>query len=224
MNLRDIYFKMRPPGIGRDRFEQLGRELGLQVSKQRLWTRTTDSYGVKRFDNYLKGLVIDRINQVWQTDITYYEVDGRFYYLTFIQDSFSKVIVGHSVSKNLSTEQTTLPALKMALKKRQINTVSGLILHSDGGGQYYSDAFLAVTRPLNIINSMCKEAPENGMAERLNGVIKNNYLKPRGVNSYIELQKRVDRTVYLYNHEKPHRSLGRETPNEFEKKLTVTEN
>ena len=219
MNLRDIYFKMRPVGIGRDCFEQLGRQLGLKVGKQRNWTKTTDSSGVKRFENYLKGLVVDRTDQVWQSDITYYQIAGRFYYLTFIQDAFSKVIVGHSVSKNLTTEQTTLPALKMALKKRQVQDESGLILHSDGGGQYYCTDFLEVTKPLHIINSMCKDARDNGMAERLNGIIKNNYLKPNRIKSFIELEKKVDRSVYLYNQEKPHRSLQRQTPNEFEKKL-----
>lgn len=219
MNLRDIYFKMRPPGIGRDRFEQLGRELGLNVARQRNWTRTTDSFGVKRFDNHLKGLAINRVNQVWQSDITYYQVRGRFYYLTFIQDTFSKVIVGYSVSDSLHTENTTIPALKMALKKRKLNTLSRLILHSDGGGQYYSDVFLAMTKSVYIINSMCKEAHDNGMAERLNGVIKNNYLKKQRINSYIDLKKKVDRTVKLYNQEKPHKSLKRQTPNEFENQL-----
>lgn len=220
MNLRDIYYKMRPKGIGRDRFEQLCKNLGLTVVRRRNKRKTTDSQGVKRFENLLKGLKVDRPCQIWQSDITYYEVRGRFYYLTFIQDAFTKVIEGYSVSKNLTTESTTLPALKKALRRQGSVKQMELILHSDGGGQYYSDDFLRLTRDNKIINSMGKEAQENGMAERLNGVIKNNYLKYYSIQSFEDLVKRVDQTVQLYNHEKPHKSLHRQTPYQFERQIS----
>ena len=219
MNLRDIYFKMRPPGVGRDRFESMGKQLGLQVKRRRNRWRTTDSSGVKRFSNYLKGLAIVRINQVWQSDITYYQLSGRFYYLTFIQDTYTKLIVGHSVSRSLQTETSTLPALKMALSKKRSAAIKELILHSDGGGQYYSDDFLALTASKGITNSMCKEAYDNGMAERLNGIIKNNYLKYYDIRNYEQLVRQVDRAVTLYNTGKPHSSLGRRTPIERENEL-----
>lgn len=219
MNLRDIYFKMRPEGLGRDRFEQLGKQLGLGVKRRKTGSRTTDSSGVKRFDNHLRDLAIVRVNQVWQSDITYYELGDRFFYLTFIQDACSKLIVGHSISKSLRTEETSIAALRMALRCRKQDDLKGLILHSDGGGQYYSEAYLKITGGFQIINSMGKEAYENGMAERLNGVIKNNYLKHRKITSYEQLVKEVDRSVNLYNHDKPHKSLGRRTPIEFERQL-----
>ena len=68
------------------------------------------------FSNLIKNLEISRINQVWQSDITYYNLNGRSYYITFIIDAFSRVIVGYSVSKRLTTEQTVIAALKKALK------------------------------------------------------------------------------------------------------------
>jgi len=215
MNLRDIYFKMRPPGIGRDRFERLCRQLGLAIGQRRNLRRTTNSTGVIRFENLIQELQITGINQLWQSDITYYELKHSFCYLTFIQDAYSKIIVGYSVSRTLHTIATTLPALQMALSKKR-GAVRGLILHSDGGGQYYSNDFLALTRSKKMRNSMGKTAQDNGMAERLNGVIKNNYLSHKIIRNFTELVKRVDRSVYLYNHEKPHRSLGRKTPIEFE--------
>jgi transposase InsO family protein len=220
MNLRDIYFKMRPPAIGRDRFERLCRQLGLVIGRRRNLRRTTDSNGVKRFDNLIKELQVTRIDQLWQSDITYYELKHSFCYLTFIQDAYSKMIVGYSVSRTLHTSATTLPALQMALKCRKILFDSkGLILHSDGGGQYYSNDFLTLTNSKRMRNSMGKMAQENGMAERLNGVIKNNYLVYKTIHNFEDLVKNVDRSVYLYNHEKPHRSLGRKTPVEFENSI-----
>ena len=90
-------------------------------------------------------------------------------------DLYSRVIVGYNVSARLKTEQTTLPALRQALKARK--PAPGLIFHSDGGGQYYSKEFLDLTRKWNIANSMCDIVFENPHAERINGTIKNQYIK-----------------------------------------------
>jgi transposase InsO family protein len=221
MGLRDMYYKIQPEFIGRDAFERFCKSEGLSSERPKNWAKTTDSSGVIRFENLLTDLAIDKINQVWQSDITYFEIDGKFYYITFIIDAFSRLIVGHVVSKRLLTEQTTLPALRMAINKRIKNTKSthlkGLIFHSDGGGQYYAKEFLKLTNKYKLENSMCKTAWENGKAERINGVIKNNYLKHKDINSFAQLVQQVDRSVYLYNTEKPHISLQRKSPVEFEK-------
>ncbi len=172
------------------------------------------------------GLVINRPNQVWQSDITYYELNGRFYYITFIIDAFTRVIVGHAVSERLKTEQTTLPALQKAIKSRidlNIN-INALIFHSDGGGQYYDKDFLELTKKYKILNSMCQYPWENGKAERINGIIKNNYLIHRFINSFEQLQKEVDRSVLLYNTEKPHSKLHRKSPIQFENEYLCMSN
>lgn len=219
MGLRDMYFKIAPAGMGRDRFEALCRQAGLMVKRAHNWRRTTDSSGVVRFENLLDGLVIDRPNQVWQSDITYYDINGKFYYITFIVDAFTRVIVGHAVSQRLQTGQTTLPALHKAIKSRMALNLSiqSLIFHSDGGGQYYDKGFLELTKKHNIVNSMCQYPWENGKAERINGVIKNNYLIHRDIRSFEQLQREVDRSVLLYNNEKPRIMLQRKSPNQFEK-------
>lgn len=218
MGLRDMYYKLQPQTIGRDVFERFCKKEGLMVEPARNWRRTTYSSGVKRFDNLVKGIDVDRGNQVWQSDITYFEVRNQFYYLTFIIDIFSRRVVGHHTSKRLTTEQTTIPALQMALKTRakEKQSINGLILHSDGGGQYYSKVFLELTKKAGIKNSMCYYPWENGNAERLNGIIKNNYLKHKNITGYQGLVKEVDRTVYLYNYDKPHIKLKRKTPIQFE--------
>lgn len=219
MGLRDMYYKIMPDFMGRDKFELFCQESGYSFKHKRNACKTTDSSGVKRFPNLIEGLTIVVANQVWQSDITYIEIGGRFYYLTFIIDSYTRRIVGHSVSRRLLTEHTTLPALKMALKIRKGQDLRGLIFHSDGGGQYYAQAFLKITQKLGIVNSMCKHAYENGKAERINGVIKNNYLMHWEINNFEQLIRKVDRAVLMYNHEKPHIKLDRNSPIEFENKL-----
>jgi len=218
MGVRDMYYKLLPQTMGRDRFEQFCRSEGLMVDRIKNWSKTTDSSGVIRFDNLMIGITLTSINQVWQSDITYFEVNGRFYYITFIEDSFSRRIIGYSVSKRLTTQETTLPALEMSIKLRNSSkqTIDGVVFHSDGGGQYYAKEFLKLTKKAGIINSMCEYPWENGKVERLNGVIKNNYLIHREINSFMDLNKEVDRTVSLYNNEKPHIGLQRKSPIEFE--------
>jgi transposase InsO family protein len=218
MGVRDMYYKIMPENIGRDAFEEFCAQQGLKSVRIKNYHRTTDSSGVIRFDNLIKNKELTSINQVWQSDITYFEVAGKFYYLTFIMDAYSRRIIGHSVSKRLTTESTTLPALAMAIKlrKKQKLSIKQVIFHSDGGGQYYDSDFLLLTGKFEFQNSMCKFPWENGKAERINGVIKNNYLIHRGITSYEMLVKEVDRSVLLYNTQKPHIKLKRKTPVTFE--------
>ena len=204
--------------MGRDAFESLCREERMTVRRYVNCRRTTDSSGVVRFENLIEGKITTGINQVWQSDITYFDVSNVFYYLTFIIDAHSRRIIGHSVSRRLLTEHTTLPALQMAIATRDGQSLYGVIVHSDGGGQYYDKAFLGLTQSYGMQNSMCEYAWENGKAERINGVIKNNYLIHRGIRTYEQLINEVDRSVQLYNYEKPHISLKRLTPIEFESK------
>lgn len=219
MCCRYMYAKIKPDFMGRDRFEDMCREEGLMIGRKRSKRRTTDSTGVIRFENLLKDTLVRRINQVWSSDITYFELNGRFYYLTFILDCYSRRIIGHQVSDRLYTSCTTLPALRRALRTRNHCIPENLIFHSDGGGQYYESEFLKLTTRYKMQNSMCKYAYENDKAERINGVIKNNYLHHRTIGSYKELTREVDRAVRLYNTDKPHSSLGMLTPVEFENKI-----
>ena len=217
MGCRDMYFKIAPSSLGRDAFEDFCRYQGFMVKRIRNFRRTTDSSGVIRFDNLIKGLVLTAPDQLWVSDITYFELGERFYYLTFIMDAFTRRILGYSVSKRLYTNETTLPALKMAIKTRKKNKFTGLIFHSDGGGQYYESEFLKLTGDCQIRNSMCKYPWDNPFAERINGVIKNNYLVHRRIKTFAHLEQEVDRTVKLYNYEKPHKNLNKLTPIAFEK-------
>lgn len=220
MCCRAMYYKINPSYIGRDKFEALCRSFGFTAKRSKAKHKTTDSCGVVRFDNLLNDKILTNKDEAWSSDITYFEINGIFYYITFILDCYSRRILGYNVSSRLLTEHTTLPALQMAVKTRKGKIQPGIIFHSDGGGQYYADMFLKFTSYYMFRNSMCKHAYENGKAERVNGVIKNNYLKHRNINNLSDLVKEVDRAVNLYNEDKPHSSLHRMTPIEFENKLT----
>lgn len=217
MGCRDMYYKLKPEYIGRDRFERFCKLHELASQLPRNYRRTTDSSGVVRFDNLTIGLVLYHINQLWVSDITYFDIGNKTSYITFIMDAYSRRIIGHHTSKRLFTEQTSLPTLEMALQLRGGKPLDGTIFHSDGGGQYYDTNFLATTKAFNLSNSMCQYPWENGKAERINGVIKNNYLIHRDINSFETLKKEVDRAVQLYNEEKPHKALKRVSPVSFEK-------
>lgn len=219
MALRTIHQMLQVKGIGRDQFESYFKSLGLGIERRKNYRITTDSRGVTKFDDLRQDVKLTGINQLWVSDITYFEVGRRFYYITFILDVFSRRIVGYSASKTLSTIETTLPALKMALKCRGISKAHpapGLIFHSDGGGQYYCKDFLHLLRLNQIRSSMAEVVYDNSHAERINGIIKNNYLIHRSIESFEQLVKELDRSVKLYNHKKPHSSLKNQTPAEFE--------
>src|SRR5690606_27235138 len=217
MCCRDLYYLLAPDFIGRDRFEAFCKKNGFYVKTVNNYRRTTDSSGVRRFPHLISGLNLERINQVWVSDITYFDCGNRTCYITFIMDAFSRRILGYHASTRLFTEQTSLPAMEMALAVREKAHLKGLIFHSDGGGQFYDNVFLQLTSGKGIKNSMCRYPWENGKAERINGIIKNNYLRHWRITSYQELQQSVDRAVKLYNTEKPHSNLNKLSPINYEK-------
>lgn len=231
MGARIIYRKMATSPdcqpwfdqFGRDKIEAILLNNGFRVVKAKNYHKTTVR-GYFVFKNLIKEMTINVINQVWVSDITYYfivQASGvTHYYLTFIMDLCSRRVIGFAVSDNLTTESTTLPALKMAIETRQMaeNTkISNLILHSDGGGQYADKNFLALMRQHGIASSMGKQAYDNPNAERINGIIKNDYLLPWEVNSFSKLQLLTPKAVKNYNQDKPHSALKGMSPMEFEK-------
>jgi putative transposase len=215
LSCREIYYMIRPKYMGRDQFERFCHQNGFRLDVKKNIYKTTDSSGVKRFDNNLLQLnELTGVNQVWVSDITYYLIRDEVYYLTFISDLYSRRIVGHAASRSLRTVDTTMVALRMALKERKINKDSNLILHSDGGGQYYCKDFLKMTQ--GMVNSMGEAVYDNPHAERINGTIKNDYLRYYKPENFEDLKKKLTKAVFLYNTQRPHSSLHRLNPVAFE--------
>jgi transposase InsO family protein len=225
MCARDIYLKLQPSCMGRDRFERFCMDSGYRLKQLRNYRITTNSLGVTRFPNLIKDREVTGVNQAFVSDITYYDMGSRTCYLTFITDLFNREIVGWSRSDNLRTESTTIPALHKLVNVRGRANINGAILHSDGGGQYYCKEFKALTKDLNMVNSMTEEKVyENAHAERLNGIIKNNYLYPYGPTNMSSLKRLLDKAVLMYNTGKPHRALGKLSPVEFKKTIDNEDN
>lgn len=223
MGARTLYWMMQnlepealSKTIGRDKFEQILLQNGLIVQPIRVFHKTTYS-GAYRFANLVEGLEINKLNHIWISDITYYRLLDGWAYLTFILDLYSKRCLGYALSENLTTEHTTLKALKMALKTRDISDYKNqLLFHSDAGGQYYDKAFLKLLRQYHIKSSMAELVYENPHVERFHGTAKNDYLIPWGVNSIDKLKKQLPRFIKIYNQVRPHKSLKNKTPLAFE--------
>lgn len=218
MGLKKIYNLLSPDWIGRDLFIQIGMQYGLGIKPVRSFQRTTFSTKSNWFINQTRQLKITRINQVWVSDITYIRVGEVFYYLTFIVDVYSRRILGSVASKSLAAE-ANCKALKQAVNTRKGVNLEGLIHHSDRGTQYVSNAYLKLLSDNKIAVSMCDSVYENTHIERVNGIIKNEYLVHRSIKSFEDLRLGLKKSVAIYNNNRPHWSLGVITPVEYESKL-----
>lgn len=214
--LEKLYDSLRPPWIGRDKFISTFMDLGYRVRKKVNFTRTTIPTWM-RYPNLIEGLLVWDKNRVWQSDITYFEVSGRFCYIVFIIDIYTKVIRGYQVSDHLRAE-ANIKALRMAI--REAETVKDLIHHSDRGSQFVDNDYRDILKQKDIHISMGIIAQDNAYAERVNGIIKNEYLQYRTINTLADLKKEVKKAVNHYNEKRIHRHLpNKQSPREFEKQL-----
>ena len=219
MGLRTMYDMLEPDGIGRDAFIELGLREGFRLKAVEKQTRTTYSVKSNRYSNLLVGIKFTDVNQIWSSDITYLYILGKFYYLVMIMDLYSRRIVGYNLSDNMRAENN-LAALKMALTLRGINNYhQGLIHHSDKGAQYASDIYTETLDAYGIRISMCNEVYENTHIERVNDTIKNQYLYRKDIRSEKQLFRAVDITIKTYNELRPHNSLSKKKPVQYEEYL-----
>lgn len=219
MGAKKMYTILMPSCIGRDAFIELYSELDLRLKKERSYTRTTFSSPGSKYSNLTINRMFLDVNELWSSDITYFSI-GRdtFLYITFIIDVYSRMILGYCASSDLSAK-ACVKALEMALKFRNKESYANLIHHSDKGTQYTSHAYTGLLAKYNIKISMCDSVYENTHIERVNGIIKNEYLAHMGIKNLAECQRTLKKAVKLYNTVRPHWSLGGLTPEAYEKKL-----
>ncbi len=221
LGLKKAYLMIRPAGIGRDRFVRQMTIWGHALERKYSYIRTTRSNG-NRYPNIATGLVINDINRIWQSDTTYFLLNGRFVFLTFIIDVYSRVIIGYCASSGLKATANA-KALKMALRTRNGVDLSELIFHSDGATQYRSEIFTYLLCLHGITSSMCQVALNNAYAEKINDVIKNEYLTAYQIKTMEQLKYRLGKTVRNYNEKRHHRRLPKElAPTKYEEYLRST--
>lgn len=214
--LEKLYDTLKPSWLGRDKFIATLMDLGYRVRKKPNYKRTTiPSY--LRYPNLIEGMLVWDKNRVWQTDITFFEVGDRFYYLTFIIDIYTKVIRGYQASDHMRAE-ANIAALQMALK--EADKVEGLIHHSDRGSQFTDNKYRALLAHHNIHISMGLLATDNAYAERINGTIKNEFLSLKSIRNFNDLKRELKISVNHYNNYRIHKHLpGKQSPRQFEKQL-----
>lgn len=211
-----MYKTLKPDFIGRDNFIDILMKLGYRVKKNKNYVRTTIPTHLK-YPNLIEGMLVFRPNQVWQSDITYFYLNGKFYYIVFIIDVYTRKIVGFWASDNMRAE-ANISALNQAIKKE--NVQAGLIHHSDRGSQYVATKYLRLLQGNNILVSMGMKAQDNAYAERINGTIKNEYLYKWKIKSFKDLQGKLKKAVQHYNNQRIHDSLPNNlSPVKFERLL-----
>ena len=205
-------FKCDGIKMGRDSLFRLLREEYLLIQKKRKYTITTNSkHFMFKHPNLVKELEIKRPEQVWVADITYIPVAKEFNYLHLITDAYSKKIVGYEMCDNMTTISTH-KALKMALKGRLYQ--DKLIHHSDRGLQYCSALYTGLLKENNIDISMTIDGDpyENAVAERVNGILKDEFGLGDIISTANEAEKLVRQAVEIYNIHRPHLSNHYVTP------------
>lgn len=203
------YFTLKPDFIGRDRCIEMLMEAGFRLKHKKNYHRTTYSTSVY-YPNLIQGLRVISPQTIWQSDITYIEVDRRFYYAVFIVDIYTKIIVGYKVSDHMRAT-ANMNALEMGVKSFGYPKYH----HSDRGAQYIYKKYVEKLEKNGTKISMALSAQDNAYAERINQTIKNEYLyywKPR---NYIELQRMVKKAVFHYNNKRAHNHLNKMKPMEF---------
>ena len=205
--------------LGRDGFFKMMKLQGLQIRKHRNTIRTTNSYHhFRKYNNLIKDLEITHPNYVWVTDITYVKVGKGFRYLWLITDAYSRKIVGYNLSDTLEAKHGIL-ALQKALGTLRYPP-NDLIHHSDRGIQYCSHAYTSLLKSHGIRISMTQNGDplENAIAERINGIIKQEFLC-QITNESISIEQRLDSGVKIYNSQRPHLSTNMLTPDQAHQTL-----
>lgn len=206
------FMKQHTVTIGRDAFIELLGHHGLLVSKRsRRGPKTTFSnHWFRRYPNIIKEFIPNKANELWVSDITYIHSEDGFSYLSLVTDGYSRKIVGFHLGQDLSA-QGCVKALKMALENNPL--ADKCIHHSDRGIQYCSQGYVELLRSNNIQISMTESGDprENALAERMNGILKEELLEACYPN-FEEAKKALMPAINIYNDQRPHSSVDMLTP------------
>ena len=212
LHLLQADFSEAGVSIGRDRFFELLAECDMLVVPKPGVPRTTNSrHSLPVFSNLLAGKALSAPNEAWVSDLTYIRTDEGFLYAALITDAYSRKIVGAHIGDNLEAEGclaaleqglTTLPAGKHPIH------------HSDRGCQYccheYVERLQASGLPISMTQVM--HCYENAQAERINGILKQEYEMGRRFRTKVQARKAFEQAVWLYNHRRPHLRLNYRFP------------
>lgn len=214
--------------VGRDTLFNILRKHNMLTLRKKYSTRTTNSlHRFYKYKNIIKSIEITRPNQVWVSDITYIRTVKGFCYLALITDAYSRKIIGYDLSDSLELKGCVRALNKAIYKAKNTSTersrsIKGLIHHSDRGIQYCSNVYTQILKRNNINISMTEEnhCYENAMAERINGILKDEFYLDQTFTDQAHAKRATKNAIKLYNEIRLHLSLDFKTP-EMVYKLTA---
>lgn len=234
MGTRKLYEKLEPfmrehqIKMGRDALFDLLSANKLLVRKRKRKVCTTQSFHwLRKYPNLIRDFVPTGINQLWVSDITYWKIKDDNVYISFITDAFSHKIVGFHVAETLESVET-IKALEMAILGLELTKTEEpcqLIHHSDRGVQYCHHEYVKLLNRHEIKISMTENGDplENAIAERINGIMKDEYLQDYDVVSFEQAKDALGFAVELYNTDRPHNSISNLTPDVVHNNNVTTE-
>jgi transposase InsO family protein len=213
--------------MGRDALLDLLAANYMLVRKKRRKIYTTNSWHwLKRYPNLACEVQVSKINQLWVSDITYVKTKQGFLYLSLITDACSRRIMGYDLADNLESFNA-MNALEMAISGslQRHESLTGLIHHSDQGLQYCSPRYTDLLKKHEIAISMSDRGQplQNAIAERVNGIIKNEYLLCHDLIDKYQTHQLLCKTIETYNISRPHMSCNMLTPDQAHQWGTILE-
>ena len=217
---RKLYFLLKDQlsnlKVGRDKLFRILKANHMLIEPKKRYHITTDSHHrFRKHKNLISTLEIEKPDTVWVSDITYVGNRANPSYLTLITDAYSKKIVGYNVSTSLSVEGS-LKALEMATSNRKDRNYP-LIHHSDRGLQYCSNDYQKLLKDNGINSSMTEKYDpyENAIAERLNGILKQEFDIARSIKNFDIKENLIKDAIKIYNNVRPHLSNHMLTPKQM---------
>jgi len=204
--------------IGETKLRRIIKKFELQIPPHKKFVRTTNSnHDCIIYPNHIKGMVIDNINQVWASDITYIRINNGFVYLAAILDLYSRKTIGWAISKRIDGA-LAIDALNMAIQRR--GPPKGVIHHSDRGVQYLCDDYVEVLKK-NFFHISCsaKGNPyDNAWLESFMKTLKYDEIYMGSYETYLDVVEKLPAFIEeVYNKKRLHSSIGYLPPEEFEK-------
>jgi transposase InsO family protein len=210
--LRQALLESGNKELGRDRLFDLLREKNLLVERKKKYAITTNSkHPFKVYKNLIMKEIATHSNHIWVSDITYIRTKEGFSYLSLITDLYSRKIVGYHASDSLELVGC-VKALEMAYKRGKPK-----IHHSDRGSQYCSHQYTNMLKKHNVKISMTENGNcyENAVAERMNGILKQEFNLNATFVNLKHVRKAVEQAIKVYNSKRPNWSLKLKTPDQI---------
>jgi transposase InsO family protein len=223
---RKLYFileeELKKLNVGRDMlFRILKANQMLILPKRRYHITTNSHHRFRKHKNLIENVVPEKPEQIWVSDITYVGNRENPMYLALVTDAYSKQIMGHDVSSSLEVS-SSLRALKMAVKKRKYKN-NILTHHSDRGLQYCSNEYQRLLKRSKLNCSMTEsyDPYANAVAERVNGILKSEFIGYKNNHPINIMKKIVDESVEIYNERRPHFSCFYKTPKQMHQQKEI---